>query len=183
VPQLITQVVDLSVAVVARGDGVVRFGRQDLVGLEFAVGPTLIRVSGLQKAAAAAAAEVVGAVGVHVDEVLFTDYRLNHEAQVLGDRVTEGFAHQLAGILNGELDFTVFVPLGTGLQFALTDPLGIILNDAFDFEVVVELEFFQSGPDCEEFVPSLRVEPDLTAQILHGVSLYFNDVLPILIVS
>jgi hypothetical protein len=58
----------------------------------------------LQEPAAAAAAEVVGAVGVHVDEVLFTDHRLDHIAQVLGHRIAEAFAHQLAGILDRELD-------------------------------------------------------------------------------
>jgi hypothetical protein len=180
--QLVTQIVDLGVAVVAGGDGVGRFGGQDLIGLELAVGPAFIRVSGLQEPAAAAAAKVVGAVGVHVDEVLFTDHRLDHEAQVLGDRVTECFSYQLAGVLDGELDFAVLVPFGTGLQLALADPLGIVLNDAFDFEVVVELEFIQSEPDCEEFVPSLRVEPDLAAQILHGFFLHLDDVFPSFVV-
>ena len=181
--QLVAQIMDLGVAVVAGGDGVICFGGQDLVGLELAVGPALIRETGLQEAAAAAAAEVIGAVGVHVDKVLLTDHCLDHEAQVFGDRVAEGFAHQLAGILNGELDLALLVPRGTGLQLALADPLGIVLNDAFNFEVVVELEFIQSEPDCEEFVPSLRIEPDLAAQILHGVSLHFDNVLPVLVVT
>ena len=43
VSQLIAQVVDLGMAVVAGGDGVSRLGGQDLVGLELAVGPAFIR--------------------------------------------------------------------------------------------------------------------------------------------
>jgi hypothetical protein len=57
------------------------------------------------------------------------------------------------------------------------------LNDAFDFEVVIDLEFFQSEPDCEEFVPSLGIEPDLAAQILHRFFLDLDDVLPGIIVT
>ena len=147
--QLIAQVVDLGVAVVAGGDGVSRFGGQNLIGLELAVGPALIRVAGLQETAAAAAAEVVGPVGVHVDEVFFTDHRLHHEAQVLGDRIAECFAHQLAGILNRELDLAFLVPFRAGLQLAFSDPLSIILNDAFDFKFVIKFEFLRSEPDRE----------------------------------
>jgi hypothetical protein len=147
--QLVAQVVNLGMAVVAWGNGVGGFGGQNLVGLELAVGPAFIRVSGLQEPAAAAAAEVVGTIGVHVDKVFLTDHRLDHEAKVLGHRVAEGLANQLAGVLNGELDLAILVPIGTRFQFALADPLGVVLNDAFDFEVVVELEFIQSEPDCK----------------------------------
>ena len=31
------------------------------------------------------------------------------------------------------------------------------MNDALDLEVVVKFEFFQSGPDCKQFVPSLQL--------------------------
>jgi len=40
---LVTQIMDLGMAVVARGDAVVRLGGKDLAGLEFAVGPPFIR--------------------------------------------------------------------------------------------------------------------------------------------
>ncbi len=146
---LVGQVVNLGVAVVAGSNGVLRPGCQNLLGLEFAVGPPLIRESGLEESTAAAATEVVGAVGMHVDEVLFPDHRFHDEPQVLRHRVAEGFSYQLAGILDGELDFPVLVPIGTDLEFALLDPLGIVLDDALDLEVIGNLEFFQSEPDCE----------------------------------
>jgi hypothetical protein len=144
-------------AVVAGSDRIGCLGGKDLVGLELSVGAPFIRESGLQEAAAAATAEVIGSVGVHVHEVFFTDHGFDHETQVFGHWVTKGFAHQLAGILNGELDLAVLVPIGIDLQFAFADPLGVVLNDALDFEIGFEVEFFQSGPDCKEFVPSLRV--------------------------
>ena len=120
---------------------------------------------------------------MHVDEILFTDHRLDHETQVFGNRVAKGFTHQLTRVLDGELDFTLPVPLAAGPELALADPLGIVLNDAFDFEVGLELEFFQSEPDCKEFVPSLGIEPDLAAEVLHGIFLYFDDVFPSLVVT
>ena len=147
--KMVGQIVNLGVAVVAGGDGVSGARGHDLVELHLAVGPAFVRIPALQEPAAAAAAEVVGTVGVHVDKVFLTDHRLDHEAKVLGHRVAEGLANQLAGVLNGELDLAILVPLGTRFQFALADPLGVVLNDAFDFEVVVELEFIQSEPDCK----------------------------------
>ena len=101
------------------------------------------------ESAAAAAAEIVGPVGVHVDEIFFSHHGFDHKPQVFGHRVAEGFAHQLAGVLNRKFDFAVLVPVGIDLQLAFPDPLGIILNDALDFEIVVDFEFLQSGPDCE----------------------------------
>jgi hypothetical protein len=67
----------------------------------------------------------------------------------------------LAGILNRKFNFKILVPIGIDLEFSLSDPLGIILNDASDFKLVLDVEFFQSGPDCKKFVPSLGIEPDL----------------------
>jgi len=106
---------NLGVAVVAGGDGVVGLGCQDLVGLEIAISTPFVRKTGLQEPAAAAAAEIVGTVGVHVDEILFTDHLFDHETQVFGHGVAEGFAHQLARVLDGELDLAVLVPVGIDL--------------------------------------------------------------------
>jgi hypothetical protein len=53
----------------------------------------------------------------------------------------------LAGILDGELDLTFLVPIGVDLQAAFADPFCIILVDGSDFEVVLDAEFLQSGPD------------------------------------
>jgi hypothetical protein len=115
--------------------------------LELAVLQALLLESGLEKAAAAAATEVVGPVGLHVDEILLAHHGFDHEAQVFSNGIPVAFAHDLAGILDREFDFQVLVPVGVDLEFALTYPCGIIFVDVLDFKIVLEVEFFQSGPD------------------------------------
>jgi hypothetical protein len=51
--------------------------------------------------------------------------------------------------LNGKFNLPFPVPFGTDLELALADPLGVVLNDTLDFKIIVDLEFVQSGPDCE----------------------------------
>jgi hypothetical protein len=101
----------------------------------------------LQKPPAAAATVVVRAVGLHVDEILFAHDRFDNKAQVLGNGIAIALANNLARILNRKLDLQILVPVGIDLQFALTDPLGIVLIDVLDFKAVLEVELFQSGPD------------------------------------
>ena len=177
------QIMNLGMAIVTRGDAVIRTGLEDLFGLEFAIIPARFWVTGLQEPAAAAAAVVVRPVGAHVDKIFFTDHRLDHIPQVLRHRVTERFTDQLAGVLDREFDLTVFVPFGTDFQLAFFDPLGIVLNDALDFEIEIEVELLRSGPDREQFVPSLGVEPDLAAQVLHRFLLDLHDVLPVFVIG
>jgi len=121
----------------------------------------------LQRAAAAAAAVVVRFIRGHINEVLFTNHCLNYKPQVISHRIAQRLPDELAGVLNRKLDLQVLVPVGVDLELTLPDPLRVKFDDASDFEIVRDVEFFQSGPDCEEFVASLSVEPDLTAQILH----------------
>jgi hypothetical protein len=128
--------VDLGVAVVAGGDTVVGAGVVDLLELQSAVLTPGIGKSGLQKPAAAAAAEIVGPVRCHIDEILFPDTGLHHESQVLGNRVAQGFAHQLTGVLDGKFDLQIPVPVAADLQFSLANPTGVILDDALDLEIV-----------------------------------------------
>ena len=144
---VLAQFMDLGMAVVAGGDTIIRLGCLNLVVLDLPVLEPLFLEPGLQEAAAAAAAEVVRAVGVHVDKIFFTHHGFDHEAQVFGNRIPVALADDLAGILDGEFNLQVFVPVGTDLQFAFADPLGIVFIDAFDFKVVRDVEFFQSGPD------------------------------------
>jgi hypothetical protein len=108
---MLAEFVDLRVAVVAAGDAVIGTRRFDLLIFEFAVLEALFFETGLEKSAATAATEVVGAVGLHVDEILFTHDGFDHEAKIFGNRITEAFAHDLAGILYGKLDFQVLVPV------------------------------------------------------------------------
>ena len=90
---------------------------------------------------------VVGAVGLHVDEVFFTDYGFHHKPQVFGNGVTIAFPYNLAGILNRKFNFQVLVPVGADLEFAFPYPFGIVFVNIFYFKVVFQVEFFQSGPD------------------------------------
>jgi hypothetical protein len=84
---------------------------------------------------------------LHVDKVFFTHHGFDYITQIVGNRVAEALAYDLAGVLNREFDLQVFVPVGIDLQFAFADPTGIIFINAFDFKIVFEVEFFQSGPD------------------------------------
>jgi len=84
----------------------------------------------------------------------------------------------LAGILNSELDPQVAVPVGIKFQFTFANPLGVVFDNAFDFEVVGNIEFVQSDPDREKFVPSFGVEPDLAPQGFHRLGLDADVLLP-----
>jgi len=144
---VLAQLVDLGVAVVATGDAVSGAGLLDLGVFDLAVGETLFLVPGLEEAAAATAAEVVALIGVHVDEVLFANHGLDDETQVVGGFISEGFPDDLTGILDGELDAQLFVPVGVDGELALTDPLCVVVVDVLYFEIVLDVEFFQSCQD------------------------------------
>jgi hypothetical protein len=148
-------------AVVTWCNAVSSFCRQNLVGFKLAIATPLLRISRLEKSAAATAAVIVRPVRMHVDKILFAHHRFNRISQVFGHRISEGFADKLTGILHRKLNFEVLVPVGIDFQLSFFDPLGIILNDAPDLKLVLNIKFFQSGPDCKKFVPSLGIEPDL----------------------
>jgi hypothetical protein len=65
----------------------------------------------LQETTATAAAIIIGTVGSHVDEIFFPDHGFDDIAQVLGDRITQAFADQLARILSGKLNLPLFIPV------------------------------------------------------------------------
>jgi hypothetical protein len=148
-------------AVVTWGNAIVGTGPLDLFELQPAVMSSGLRKPGLQKTTAAAATEIVGPVGSHVDEILFPHTGFGNKSKFFGDGIAQGFSHQLTGVLDRKLHFPVVVPFRTDLQPSFPYPFGIVFDDAFDFEIVLNVEFFQSDPDREKFVPSLRVEPDL----------------------
>jgi hypothetical protein len=141
------QLVNLGVAVVAAGDAVVGTGGLDLIVFEFAVLEPLFLETRLEESAPAAAAVVVGAIGNHVDEVFFTHHGFDNEPEILGNGVAVGFTDNLAGILHGELDPQILVPVGIDLQLARADPFGVVFIDVLDDEAVLDVEFFQSCQD------------------------------------
>ena len=69
----LTEIMHLGVTVVARGDAVIRLGIQNLLRFKFTVFAPLFGKTGLQKTTPAAAAVIVGTVGLHVDKILFAD--------------------------------------------------------------------------------------------------------------
>ena len=120
---------------------------------------------------------------MHFDEIFFSHNRLHRVPQIFGHRIPKGLSHQLAGVLNREFDFQVLVPVGIDLQLSFPDPLGIILNDTLDLKVVLDVEFFQSEPDCKQLVPSLGIEPDLGFEIIYGFGLDPYNMFPGVVIS
>ena len=104
-------VMDLCMTVMTRRDAVLGLGRQNLVGFCLAVSPALLLKAGLQVPAAAAAAEVVGPVGGHVDKVFFTNHCFDNVSEVFCNGIAKGFTYQLARVLDREFDLAVFVPV------------------------------------------------------------------------
>ena len=172
----------LGMTVMTGSDAVGCFGGKDLVGLGLAVGASLFLESGLQESAAAATAEIVGFIGLHINKIFFPYHSLDNISQIVCNRIAKRFSNQLAGVLNRKFDFPVLVPIRRGFEFSFFYPLCVKLNNALDFKIVRDLEFCQSGPDCEEFVPSLRVEPDFTAQVLHSLYLGPYNLFPVFII-
>jgi hypothetical protein len=144
---VLTEFVDLGVTIVATGNAVIGTSGLDLLIFQATILQALFLESGLQEPTAAPAAEIVGAIGLHVDEILFAHHRFDDITQVFSDRVAVAFAHDLTRILNSKFDLQLFVPVGIDLKFAFPNPFGVVLVNILDLKVVLEVEFFQSGPD------------------------------------
>ena len=181
---MLTHVFDLGVAVVAGRDDILRAGGHDLIELDFAVGPTLVGKPALQGAAPATAAVVVDSAGDHVHEIILTDDGLDHEAQFIGHLLAQGLADDIARILDRELDLQVPVPVGVDLELALTNPLGVELDDTGERKAVGNLEFSQSFQDRKVAVPSLRVDHQLAAQgVVDVIDEFLQDIAPAFLVG
>ncbi len=108
---MITEFMNLGVTVVTAGDAIIGTGGLNLVIFQSAEFQTGFFIAGLQKAAAAAAAIIVGAVGLHVDKVFLPYDGLNHKTKIFGDGIAVTFADDLTWILDGKFDFQIFVPI------------------------------------------------------------------------
>jgi hypothetical protein len=174
------EVVDLGMAVMAGCQAVIGPGFHDLFKFSPAVISPGFRKPGLKVTAPAPAAVVVGSVGLHVHEILFAHNRFDNIAHIFRHRVAEAFSNQLTRILDREFDLQIPVPVGIDFQLSFTDPLGIVLNDAFTFKIVFDVEPLQSDPDRKKFMPSLGIEPDFAFEIINGLGLDPDDVFPVL---
>jgi len=112
---MFAEFMDLGMAVVAACDAIVRPGGFDLGVFDSSVFKALVLEPGLKEAAATAATIIVGPVGLHVHKIFFAYNGFDDKSQVLGNGVAIAFSDDLAGVLNREFDFKVFVPVGIDL--------------------------------------------------------------------
>jgi hypothetical protein len=144
---VLAEFMNLGMAVVAAGNTVAGTGRLDLVVFQAAEFQTSLLQARLQKPPAAAAAVIIGPVRVHLDKIFFSDNSFYDIPQIFGNWIAKSFANNLTWILNGKLYFQIFIPVGVNVQLALTDPLGIVFVNVFNFKIVGDIEFFQSCQD------------------------------------
>lgn len=102
---------NLCMAVMAAGYTVICSGGDNLLKLQFAVIAPFLGKSRLQEATASAAAIVVGFIRRHFDDIFLADNGLDDEPEVVRYRITVTLANDLAGILDGELDAAVLIPV------------------------------------------------------------------------
>jgi hypothetical protein len=145
--EVLTEFVNLGMAIVTSGHAVIGAGGPDLIVFEPAVRQPGILIARLEESAAAAAAVIVRSVGVHLDEIFFPHHRFHNKPEVFCNRIPKGFADDLTRILNRKLDLEVLIPVGVDLQFSLPDPFGIIFVDIFYLKGVFDIELFQSCQD------------------------------------
>ncbi len=103
-PEMMADIVDLGMAVVATGDTVIGAGFNNLVEFFLAVGSSGLGKSRLEETASAAAAVVIGPVRGHFDDVFCPDNRAHDIAQILGNLFAIALADDLAGVLDSEFD-------------------------------------------------------------------------------
>ena len=85
---MLAQLMNLSVAVMTSGDTICRPCGFDLAIFHTTVFKTLILESGLEEPAAAAATEIVGLIGNHIDEVFFAHDGFYNIPQIIGNGIT-----------------------------------------------------------------------------------------------
>jgi hypothetical protein len=146
-PEMLAEFMDLGMTIVTPRNAIVRLCRLNLLVFDPAEFETLLFVSGLEKAPTAAAAIIIGSIGLHIDKILFSHDRPDNKPQVFCNGVAVAFANDLAGVLNRKLYFEILVPVGVDLEFPFANPFGVVFIDVLYFEVMLEIEFFQSGPD------------------------------------
>ena len=144
---MLTELMNLGMAIMAAGNTVIRAGRLYLFILQTAELETLFFHAGLEETAAAAAAIIVGPVGDHIDKILFADDRFDHVSQIFGNGIAKSLAHDLTGVLDGKFNFEVLVPVGVDFKLSFPDPLGVVFIDVLDDKVMLDVEFFQSCQD------------------------------------
>ncbi len=145
--KVVGKIMDLCMAIVTRGNAVISSCSYNLVKLDLAIGITLICESRLEKASASATTVVVRLVGPHINKIFFPHNGLHHKPKIVCHRISVSLAYNLTRILNRKLDLPILVPVRVDLELSFPNPLGIILVDASNFEVIRDIEFSQSFQD------------------------------------
>jgi hypothetical protein len=110
--KMMTYIVHLGMAVVTSRNTIIRTGCHYLVEFNFAIGSAFLGIARLQKSTAAATTVIIRFIRGHLDDIFFSNHRFNDESQVVCDFISFTFTDNLTGILYGELDFSVLVPVG-----------------------------------------------------------------------
>lgn len=172
-------ILDLRVAVMAWSDDYIRTCGIQLLELGPATGPSILHKTGLQGAASAAAAIVIGLVRPYIYEILCADHLPYDKAQVIGHFITYALPDQFAWILYSEFE-PFRIPRRTHFQFTLANPTGIKGYDAYKFKGMRNLKTAQSFQDRIEHVASLGVYIISAPQRLYDLHLFSQSLLPIL---
>ena len=130
---MMAELMNLRMAVMAGCNTVIRTSGLDLIVFHLPVSQAFLFEPSLEKSPAAAATEVVGTVGLHVNEVFFTYNGFDNKTQIVGNGIAITLSDNLAGILYREFNFQVFVPVRTGFKPTFTDPFCIVFVNVFDF--------------------------------------------------
>ena len=84
---VLTEIMNLCVAIVARRDTIIGLGVGNLIIFEFSVLMPSLRIAGLEIASPTATAVVIGSVGIHIDEIFLTHHRFDNKTKILGNRI------------------------------------------------------------------------------------------------
>lgn len=87
--EMLTQVMDLRVAIMARCDAIGGLCFLYLLELEAAIMPAGFGTPRLKKSAPAAAAKVIGPIWGHVHVILFPHHRFHNKPEIFGDGISE----------------------------------------------------------------------------------------------
>jgi hypothetical protein len=177
------EIMQLGVTIMTRRNNVLRTSSQDLVVFAPAIGLAGCLISGLEETSATSATVIIDLVWPGIDEILLTNTRFQNETGFIGPQVAKTLANNIAGILDGKLDFFVFIPVGIDGEFALANPVSVKEDNVPDLELVRNVKFLQSSLDCVMLVASLRIQPVLAPQIIHRFGFVADNLLPGLVIG
>ena len=103
---------------------------------------------------------------MHLNKILFTHDRFDDKPQIICNGVSKTLAHDLTRILDRKFDLQILIPVRVNFEFSFSNPFCVILVNADDFKFMVDIEFFEPGPDCKGDMASFRIEKHLAAQFI-----------------